>query len=198
MVSRSAIAELFLTELGSKEYESSAAIDVVAHRAELDSSGGALVMTLAAPGTEMKGKVILAVLTEASNGASIQFPQAGATVTRSLSVLGEAILLFGIDDDRWLTVVLGVSQAGAYTQTYSTADRTHAARTAAALTENGGAIGGTNDGDLPDLSSPDAATNAAAIREIAIALNKLVVDQADTAQVVNAVVDDLQAHGLAG
>lgn len=42
-----------------------------------------------------------------------------------------------------------------------------------ALTENSGAIGGTNDGDLPDLSSPDAATNAAAIREVAAKLNAL-------------------------
>ncbi|MCC4243422.1 hypothetical protein [Stappia indica] len=43
----------------------------------------------------------------------------------------------------------------------------------AALTENAGAIGGTNDGDLPDLSSADAATNAAAIREVAAKLNEI-------------------------
>lgn len=46
----------------------------------------------------------------------------------------------------------------------------------AAVTENSGAIGGTNDGDLPDLSSPDAATNAAAVRECATAINGLVTD----------------------
>jgi hypothetical protein len=40
----------------------------------------------------------------------------------------------------------------ASTQTYADADGTHAARTSAALTENSGAIGGTNDGDLPDMS----------------------------------------------
>lgn len=39
------------------------------------------------------------------------------------------------------------------------------------LTENSGAIGGTNDGDLPDLSSPDAAANAAANRENAAKIN---------------------------
>uniref|UniRef100_UPI003BA880C1 hypothetical protein n=1 Tax=Stappia sp. TaxID=1870903 RepID=UPI003BA880C1 len=44
----------------------------------------------------------------------------------------------------------------------------------AALTENAGAIGGTNDGDLPDLSSPDAATNAAAIRELAAVVNAII------------------------
>lgn len=43
----------------------------------------------------------------------------------------------------------------------------------ALLTENSGVIGGTNDGDLPDLSSPDAATNAAAIREVAAKVNAI-------------------------
>ena len=43
----------------------------------------------------------------------------------------------------------------------------------APLTENTGAIGGTNDGNLPDLSSPDASINAAAIRELATRLNTL-------------------------
>jgi len=42
------------------------------------------------------------------------------------------------------------------------------------LTENGGAIAGTNDGDLPDLTSPTAAANAAAIRELAQRLNELI------------------------
>lgn len=41
------------------------------------------------------------------------------------------------------------------------------------LTENSGAIGGTNDGDLPDLSSPDAAGNAAAARELATRINEI-------------------------
>lgn len=41
------------------------------------------------------------------------------------------------------------------------------------LTENSGAIGGTNDGDLPDLSTPSAALNAEAVREVADKLNDL-------------------------
>ena len=41
------------------------------------------------------------------------------------------------------------------------------------LTEGAGAIGGTNDGDLPDLSSPDAAKNAAAVRELATRTNEI-------------------------
>ncbi|MEZ4714297.1 MAG: hypothetical protein R3A44_44365 [Caldilineaceae bacterium] len=61
---------------------------------------------------------------------------------------------------------------------------------AVALTENSGAIGGTNDGDLPDLSSPDAAGNAAAIRELATAVNTLTTK-------LNAVIAVLEGAGLA-
>ena len=43
----------------------------------------------------------------------------------------------------------------------------------ASLTEDGGAVGDTNDGDLPDLTTPDAAGNAAAVREVATKLNGL-------------------------
>ena len=42
------------------------------------------------------------------------------------------------------------------------------------LTENSGAIGGTNDGDIPDLTTPDAAGNAAAVRELATTVNAIV------------------------
>ena len=41
------------------------------------------------------------------------------------------------------------------------------------LTEGAGAIGGTNDGDLPDLSSPDAAKNTASVRERATRINEI-------------------------
>ena len=41
------------------------------------------------------------------------------------------------------------------------------------LTEGSGAIGGTNDGDLPDLASPDATKNTAAVREVAVRVNEL-------------------------
>lgn len=41
------------------------------------------------------------------------------------------------------------------------------------LTENAGAIGGVNDGNLPDLSAPTAALNAEAIRELAARVNAL-------------------------
>jgi hypothetical protein len=45
--------------------------------------------------------------------------------------------------------------------------------TIADLTENSGAIGGTNDGDLPDLTTPSAALNAASVRELATRVNEI-------------------------
>ena len=41
------------------------------------------------------------------------------------------------------------------------------------LTENSGAIGGTSDGDLPDLTTPSAAGNTAAVRELAERVNAI-------------------------
>ncbi len=105
------------------------------------------------------------------------------------------------------------SQSTAITQTYSTADATHAARTAAALTDN--TSGAAPDGTIADvaniaLSTADTYTDTAvnnavnavvsdvkdAIGELADQINKLVSDQADTASFVNAVVDDLQRQGI--
>lgn len=91
-------------------------------------------------------------------------------------------------------------QCAAYTQTYSTADRTHAAATAAALTVTDGA--GTNDGTIPAIgtggASADQADVIAAVQELADQINKLVADQLDTKQLVNAIIDDLQEKGLVG
>lgn len=41
------------------------------------------------------------------------------------------------------------------------------------LTEDGGDIGGTSDGDLPDLSTPGAVVNTAAVRELAERVNEI-------------------------
>lgn len=80
----------------------------------------------------------------------------------------------------------------AYTQTYSTADKTHAAPTAAALTVADGA--GTNDGTIGAITGD--ASVIAAVQELADQINKLIVDHADTKQLVNSVIDDLQTLGL--
>lgn len=80
----------------------------------------------------------------------------------------------------------------AYTQTFSTADKTHAARTATVLTVVDGV--GTNNQSIAAIT--DNASTIAAVQELAAAINALIVDVADTAGVVNALVDDLQALGL--
>lgn len=86
------------------------------------------------------------------------------------------------------------NRPSAYTQTYSTTTRTHAARQAAALTDNSsGTSGGTT---LAAVS--DTASAANAIATLAAMVNKIITDQVNTAGVVNSLVDDHQALGLAG
>jgi hypothetical protein len=87
---------------------------------------------------------------------------------------------------------LSFSAGSTYTQTYATADRTHAAATAGALTVADGA--GTNDGTIAAITGD--ASVIAAVQELADQINKLVADQLDTKQLVNGVIDDLQTIGL--
>lgn len=88
--------------------------------------------------------------------------------------------------------VTPVARPTAYTQTYATADRTHAAPTAATLTVTDGA--GTNDNTIGAITAD--ASVIAAVQELADEINKLVADVADTKQLVNSVIDDFQAFGL--
>lgn len=93
-------------------------------------------------------------------------------------------------------------QCTAYTQTFATADKTHASRTAVAHTYPGS--GNMFDAVAADLLinvRTDSTANAVAdivVNEKSLAdnLNQTIVDLADTAGVVNALVDDLQALGL--
>lgn len=92
-------------------------------------------------------------------------------------------------------IALGVvGFPSAYTQTYATADKTHANPTAAALTVTDGA--GTNDNTIGAITAD--ASVIAAVQELADEINKLVTDLADVKQLVNAVIDDLQALGFVG
>lgn len=117
-----------------------------------------------------------------------------------------------------------VNQPDAYTQTYAVANKTHAARTAATLTDNSGGAGAdgtidaidtviTDPADTPadaDYLRDDLVANtipdieaslqncADAIAELADQVNKLIADQVDTAQAVNALIDDLQEVGIVG
>lgn len=106
--------------------------------------------------------------------------------------------------------VTPVARPSAYTQTYSTATRTHSNPTATALTDNSGGSADstiaamTDPADIPltaDALRDDLVANylAAArnnIADLAAKVNALIVDLANAKQVLNQVIDDHQANGL--
>jgi hypothetical protein len=87
-----------------------------------------------------------------------------------------------------------VVQRSAYTQTYSTADKTHANLTSATLTDNSGGTANTT------LEAIGATFNQGQIRnnfaDLAASNNAIIVDLTDLKQLVNSIIDDLQALGL--
>lgn len=86
-----------------------------------------------------------------------------------------------------------VVRQSAYTQTYSTADKTHANPTATALTN----ANGTADGTLDDVTGSHSQTILNNnFKECTTGINALILDLADLKQLVNSVIDDLQAYGL--
>ena len=90
-----------------------------------------------------------------------------------------------------------VAQRAAYTQTYSTATRTHANPTAAALTDNSG---GSASGTLAAITGGGAGCENAtknAIASLAAQIAALIIDHANTKGMVNSLVDDSQALGFA-
>ncbi len=89
-------------------------------------------------------------------------------------------------------------QQGAYTQTYSASDRTHANPTASALTDSSG---GTASQTLAAITGGGGSCENAtknAVASLADEINKLIADVADVKQALNAVIDDLQTFGFAG
>lgn len=75
---------------------------------------------------------------------------------------------------------------GAYTQAYATADRTHANPTAVAVATT------------PATNVVPYGFTQAQADAILAAVNALIVDLADVKQLVNAVIDDLQAQRILG
>lgn len=82
--------------------------------------------------------------------------------------------------------VAAVARASAYTQTYSTADKTHANFTSADLATT-----------AATQTTPWGFASQAQADAIATQFNALRVDVADLKQLVNSIIDDLQAYGLA-
>lgn len=105
-----------------------------------------------------------------------------------------------------------VAKRSAYTQTFSTADKTHANPTAVALTDNTAGTANTTLQACPDPADTPASADALrddivanlmpALRnnfaDLAASDNALIVDLADVKALLNSVIDDLQALGLVG
>ena len=98
------------------------------------------------------------------------------------------------------TVPHGATGA-AYTQTYSTADRTISAPTADTLTDS--STGSAADQIIADITSAanvgsaDVEPVSDAIAKLAEEVNALIVDNLDLRKGLTAVIDDLQAFGIA-
>ncbi len=84
----------------------------------------------------------------------------------------------------------------AFTQTYSTATKTHSALTSATLTDSSG---GSTDNTVAAVSDNSETTNNTTINdnfaEVTEEINALRVDMENTKQVLNQVIDDLQSYG---
>lgn len=84
-----------------------------------------------------------------------------------------------------------------YTQTYSTADRTHANMTSVELSDG---TGGSKDNTLSEVTDQSETTDNSVINdnfaELAEELNALRNDVIDLKQLVNAIIDDLQSVSL--
>ena len=103
-----------------------------------------------------------------------------------------------------------VARGTAFTQTFATADKIHAARTALTLTDNTAGTANTTLQALPDPADTPATADALrddlvanlipALRndlaDLAASNNALIADLADTAAFANSIVDELQSIGL--
>lgn len=152
----------------------------------VDTSTGAVAVTItttAAAGLTLAGHVTMGdaknIILNATTGTKI-----GTATTQKLGFFNAT----------------PVVQRSAYTQTYSTADKTHSNPTAVALTDNSAGTANTTIQALADGTT--YANDVAAIRnnfaDLAASDNAIIVDLADLKALVNSVIDDLQALGLVG
>lgn len=145
-------------------------------------------------------------------GAVTVAPGAGVTINGDLVTRAQysQVVAEKRATDTWFMSGDGMTLPAAYTQTFATADRTHAARTAVALTDSSG---GTANTTVQALTDPaDTPASADALRDDLVANlipqlrnnyadladqhNKLVADLADTAELLNSVIDDLQTRRI--
>jgi hypothetical protein len=94
-----------------------------------------------------------------------------------------------------------IVRPSAYTQTYATADKTHAARTYSTVPDN---TGGSVITELPAIAAGTAYAQLDMVRvrncisTLNSQINKLTADHLDSAQVLNSLINDLRSAGIIG
>lgn len=135
------------------------------------------------------GQVSLLAPTAANGSLILKAVDAGGAfnVTLSNAAHGQSTV-YSLRDCGAATGIVPTGTAGAaYTQTYATADRTHADVTSSAVATT-----------AATQTSPYGYASAAQADAIPVAINAVEADLLDLKQLVNAVIDDLQAFGMAG
>ncbi len=149
-------ADLGLSTLRRLTYTADGALTVEPQIATLDASSASVVATLAAPGEGMIGKEIQVSASSIANTASLAFTGPGGATTITFARVDDVLKLRALTASVWS--IEKAPAASALTQTYSTADATHAARTASAITDNSG--GATADGTIAAVTAPTALTDS--------------------------------------
>jgi hypothetical protein len=171
----------------------------------IDGSADAVQLTVQGHSTQTS---LLLVLENSAGADQVTVSNVG-----KVYMAGEAEIDGALNHDGSTAGFYGVTPASrptAYTQTYSTATRTHSNPTASALTDNSGGSANTTIEAMPDPA--DAPLTADILRDDLVAnfilgvrnniadltaqVNALIADLANTKQVLNQVIDDHQANGL--
>lgn len=107
-------------------------------------------------------------------------------------------MLHVLGDTRIDGVLTVAGTPSEYTQTYETADRTHDEPTATELTDSTAGTPATTLEALADGTTygDDVASIRNNFASLAASNNAIIADLADVKQLVNAIIDDLQAAGL--
>jgi hypothetical protein len=157
--------------------------------------------SITATGTPADGTLLLVKTASSARDVTLKNNTGGATNPMRLqggrdAILGDSTdrVLFAWLTNRWDEVSRSLKTAtGAYTQTYSTADRTHANPTAVAVTNAFGTANATME-DATGAHDQTILNNN--FKELTTQTNALIADVADLKQLVNSIIDDLQTLGL--
>jgi hypothetical protein len=129
---------------------------------------------------------------EGTAGDLVIRAESGNDILFSNGADGNSVLRIGASKIGFFTTA-PVSKASAYTQTYSSTTKTHSNLTSSTLSVSVG-TGSTTIVDVSGSFNQTTLNNI--VRSLADQINALRVDLTNAKQVVNSVLDDLQAYGL--